>query len=955
MIPLVTECICNCIMYVCYVSMCDINCSLCVLDYHKFHLKEMKTQYLPHIYHQFLISIILFSVSVAKISNDQWQENAVTDFSSALEPFLPHYLIIVDPDNENAVDGKACHPPVGGGNSSVPCQSLDYAFQAFHSLKSVMFYLASASDTYHVNFSLNVIDQYNIGFYGNDDLYPIVPTVECKQDVGLSFVNSTNIVVHNINFLHCGTMQNSTSKDFPNSEPNATQFLTIRVGLYFYNCTNVKLYHVQVSNSSQAIGVVIYDTDGVVEVKSCIFANNRASDDGSQAGGGGGVTVEFTYCKPGDSTCNKTTYDSDFKRNSNSVYLFDNCTFKENIAHNVMANGNYIMPSRSDHDASGRGGGLSVYFKGDAVNNSISITDSHFINNDALWGGGLRIEMNDNTINNTASLLRCVFAQNHAVSAKNGKYTGGGGIHIVTATHYWNDVYKSKQNSRIQIKDCSINYNQALEGGGICFALARQDKISTDQVIDISVSNSFFEFNQARLGSAVLVINFPIFNDGILSKVKFYNCTFSNNHFILASEALHPAGIAAAYISEVSTSFQNNTTFYNNTGTALVVVGSQVDFSGSVALFENNRGSDGGAIALLGISSILIGPNTHMTFVNNTASRYGGAIYNRYISNEDLKSNGDCFLRYSQPTVDPAMWEVWFNFSGNEAGLGGCSIYSSSVYPCLWSERYVVDISTVFHWNNEYWHYENRKCEHEIYTEPNNFSLHNQSLTDPVQFFPGHTFRLPLEAWDDFEHNVTKDAVYSASVLDSLPQSNSVAEVDPGFTYITSNYIKITGEPGNNISLVMQTEGSRTVHVVLKLTILMCPPGFVLSQGAYNYNPVNIKSILLGASAKKSKCDCPADRKRYRANLKCYFEQFKSKIDVNYWYGPVNIKESGDEPSTPYLMGFAPFAYRFTSRDMEFLLNTTSIELPSNRDEVEETLCGNVSRRGVLCLSLIHI
>ena len=323
--------------------------------------------------------------------------------------------------------------------------------------------------------------------------------------------------------------------------------------------------------------------------------------------------------------------------------------------------------------------------------------------------------------------------------------------------------------------------------------------------------------------------------------------------------------------------------------------------------------------------------------------RYGGAIYNRYISNEDLKFNADCFLRYSEPFVEPLEWEVQFNFSGNKANLAGCSIYSSSVLPCSWSEHYLVNISTVFRWN-ENWHYENQKCENgEIYTEPHNFSLHNQSLTDPITFFPGNTFSLPLEAWDDFEQDVTGSTVYSASLLDSNPQA--VAEIDPGYIYVTSNFIRITGKPGNNISIVLQTDSPRTVHVVLNMTLLMCPPGFVLSQGSGSSE--NIKSI--GAAVKESKCDCPDGSKQYRHKLKCNFEQFQSKIDVNYWYGPLNIKESGGNISTPYLMGMAPFAYRFMSQDMEHVLNNTSIHLPGNRDKIEETLCGNVSRRGVLC------
>ena len=323
---------------------------------------------LLHVHHQFLVytTVTLFSVavSVAKASNDQWLQDVID--ITASEPFPLHYdyIVTIDPDNEKAVDNKTCHPPGSyqGEYSRVPCKSLDYAFQMFHSLSSVAFYLASPSDTYYLTFTHNVTNQYNIGFYGNDSLYPLNPTVKCKHSVGLSFTNSSNIMFSNVEFFNCGSMQISTSKDFSYTQSNGTQFLTIRVGLYFYNCSDIKMYHVQVLNGPQATGVVMYDTDGIIEVKSCTFANNTVRSDGSQAGGGG-FTVEFTYCKPGDITCNDTKYDSVYRRrNMNSVYLFDNCTFEENVAHNMKSNGHYVVPTKTGHDATGRGGGLCLLY-----------------------------------------------------------------------------------------------------------------------------------------------------------------------------------------------------------------------------------------------------------------------------------------------------------------------------------------------------------------------------------------------------------------------------------------------------------------------------------------------------------------------------------------------------------------------------------------------------------------
>ena len=843
------------------------------------------------------------------------------------------YVVTIDPENEEAVDDTTCHPPDEGGKSSVPCKSLNYALTEFNMLNSVLFYLAAPRNSYSLNFTMTVAEKYDIGFYGNSSLYPHnLPTVKCDEDIGLTFLNSSNIVLCNVQFLYCGAIQNSTSNKFTTLQSNITQFIAIKVGLYIYNCTNVTMGHVQVLNSSQATGVVMYDTNGVVDIWNCIFAFNRViinGDNGIQFGGGGGVTVEFSYCKPGDGTCNMSEYDSSYKRNNGSMYTFYNCTFSNNIAHSPSSSGNYILPSRANHDSTGRGGGLAIYFKGDANSNFISIVDSQFIANDAVWGGGLRIEMSDNTMNNTVTVVECKFIKNQATFAKNGKYTGGGGLHVVVTIHYWEDDVNT--NNEIQIMDSIFKHNEALEGGAICFAIARQNTVSTNQLTRILVLNTSFEHNQARLGSAINILNFPVFNDGSPAEVEFYDCSFSNNILKSTTETLHPAGMAAVYVRKIRTSFLNSAAFYNNTGSALFVVGAQVNFNGSTAIFSNNSGLDGGAIALLGVTTILIGPNTNMTFVNNTANRYGGAIYNRYISSEDLMSNADCFLRYSEPFLDPPNWKVQFTFSGNRADKDGCSIFSTSVYPCLWSDNSQVKISRVFRWN-EQWTYENSQCD-EISTEPTYF---NQSSSSPINVYPGFTFKLPLEAWDDFNHNVTSDVVYSASVQDNSNLEPSLtAEVHPGYTYITSNYIRITGEPKSNVTLELQSEGSRKINILLNLTILKCPPGFAQFE------------TNSGAVRMKFKCECPSESHQYRGYLKCSSKRQTSKIDMKYWYGPVEVEGESGEEAVTYLMGITPFAYRVSSQHTE--VTERHKYLPKDLGAVEGFICGSTNRRGVLC------
>ena len=884
------------------------------------------------IYHWLVVSVLILALSGSisgsllfnkELSNDYTNiESSTKSISDQYAHFK--YVIMIDPTNTKVIDSDSCRPPEEK-KPSVVCKTLGHALQISHGLNSVAIYLTAPGEIYYLNFTYNVTNQHNIWFRGNRSLSPVIPIIKCSENVGLSFVNSSNISFSNVELLNCGSVQNSTSKDFSKGTPKL-HFLTIRVGLYFYNCTNVSMCQVRVLNSSQAIGVIMYDTNGIVEIHNSTFANNSVQYH-SKHSGGGGFSVEFTYCKPGDNTC-KDTYDPLYKRNANSSYSFHNCTFRENQAINPVSKHTYnVKVSKYNHDASGQGGGLSIHIKGDAKNNSFILSNCQFFKNNATWGGGLHIEMDDNSTNNSIRISGCSFSNNSAVTVleQQDTYTGGGAIDIITTSHYPN---------RLHIKDSKFVYNQALEGGAIYFLIARQ--ASFDQLLEITITNSLFKSNGARLGSAMVITNFPIFPSGFLPEVQICTCNFSSSYHPFRTFPKHAVGLATVYVSEIPVSFQNNTIFSKNHGSALVAVGTVLKFP-DTAHFSVNHGIDGAAIALLGAAYILIGPNTRMIFEGNTASRFGGAIYSRYISEEHLKSTADCFLRYSQPLIEPDSWTAHFNFSDNKAHVGGCSIFTSSIIPCMRNSG--SNLSEPFHW--KYWHYEQKdtKCKHsEIFTEPNNFnsSVPDRYILDPIGIYPGHAFTLPLSAYDDLGNNVTNNTVYSAQMLDK--DSKSVAKVEPGFTYVASNYISIAGKPGNGIKLQLQTEGSRTMHVVLNLMIQNCPPGFVCDE-----NDVDCNSMDL--IAHHIKCQCPSERYMYRGHLKCSAKRFLSKIDFQHWYGPVYFKELN---LTLPLMGRVPLSYT----DIQSIaVAVGTIELPRDIDKVDNRICnsGNLSRTGVLC------
>ena len=215
--------------------------------------------------------------------------------------------------------------------------------------------------------------------------------------------------------------------------------------------------------------------------------------------------------------------------------------------------------------------------------------------------------------------------------------------------------------------------------------------------------------------------------------------------------------------------------------------------------FIKNRGLFGAGIALLGSASILVGENTRLNFVSNHATQYGGAVYNKE-SGRDPEAF-ECFIRYFKPFVNPRHWNVSFTFINNTAGILGDAIYSTDILQC---SHGFSEVRNIFCWPQ--WDHGHANCTDRIYTNAKTFNTTADSA-NPVKMYPGHPMLLPLISLDEFDHNVTLDTVYFAYIFDD---NGSLAEVEPGYTHVASNYISVTGMPEHNLTLVMQTEFSNT-------------------------------------------------------------------------------------------------------------------------------------------------
>ncbi len=638
------------------------------------------------------------------------------------------------------------------------------------------------------------------------DLRAIPVRVQCENETGLTFIYATNVTIRGVEFSQCGVLQYSTSK--VSDDGSFEQFYT---ALYFLYASDVTLEFVHVTETP-GTGVVMYATVGRNLITNSSFSFNapRLLANKTSESGGGGLYIEFPYCTPDLQNCtlNFTTLQ---RYVSNSEYVIESCKFFNNTAkiHDEIQS-IFITPQLDKHLAFGRGGGLSIFFKGRSVNNSIQVRSCSIMNNIALWGGGLFMEFQDMSNNNNFSMEATKIESNHCFHhASESKGSGGGGARVgyifFAPTH--------AHHNRMSFLNVTFAGNKAYYGGGLSLYASREptEAIATNT---LDFRDCIWTSNLARVGSGVdLSVWHPV-PYGAVIEPSFTDCTFNDNTAQYTQKLGQFVGLGALYSNFIPVSFRGKVFFLNNTETALVCIGARIQFhSGCVARFHENSGRTGGAVALMGYSFLEVSSGTSLCFVRNRAEIVGGAIFGQSIGEHNLISSGNCFIRYEEIETPPREWDTTFYFEDNKANSEVNSIYATSLLSCFWGaasgSASIADAANhVFCWNsslteNQGWIYKNSSCKDEIATSPAKFVV-KENVTSlcsgdsacniSIKVIPGLSTSLPFFTKDDRGNDVINATVLTARVVNGS-EDKSDARIDTTSLYISDNSIKLYGIP----------------------------------------------------------------------------------------------------------------------------------------------------------------
>ena len=695
--------------------------------------------------------------------------------------------------------------------------------------------------------------------YSNTDII-----IKCSTDTrGLVFNNGSNINIYGITITGCG--QKGV------------------IPLLFINIASLFIYHTTLYNTTGGGLHVLHSDTGThnIVITNSAFTNNTI------VGGGGLYIHSYT------STCNITITNSVFTNNTiggngGGLYIYSYAgTHNIAVTNSAYTNntiggeggGLYVLSYTGTHNiititnsvfmcntigTGEAGGGLFI-----AGTHNIVITNSVFANNTIISdkGGGLYIYSDNGThditiinsafTNNTiiggigAGLLIFSNIDDSTFTCNNNAIASGGGgglfvitghgtcIHNITITNsvFTNNTITIDGGGGLFISTGTGTHNITItnsvftnntignNGGGLIFA--------TEHSNNITIINNAFTNNTAGFGGG-LFINFKTDTH---NNITITNSAFTNNTFGYGGGGL---------CIETGSSINNNitianSTFANNNNGSGIQVLNRVTLiftEGHSIVANNSSPTDGGGIFLAGNSYLTTSKGGHVSFINNTVHRYGGAIYstdNDYTSLRYEVLLTDLKYYYDQCSV----YDLSATFINNSAARAGDHLYGGILTFC----------NSVHYMNNTHLHYL-LQCNNIPDTLKHATSVHPLSpvSSDPIAVCPC------VNGTVDCNIVSLHREVYPGQILNvSLVTVGLCGGVSPGTIVVehdkqiklmsgtttdytctsctTLNYtVKLTTDISNTTITVNIPDGD--IHnirpIIVNLTILPCPLGLVV-------------------------------------------------------------------------------------------------------------------------------
>ena len=749
----------------------------------------------------------------------------------------------------NGNDTRSC------GTRNEPCRTLDHVYDLYFSSGFNSMLLSLATGKHKLRKSLTFANVKDFSIVGeNGEAGPNKAEISCEMDAGFAFSFSQNITLRGLKLFSCGSWQDSAVL-LPNS--NVLKFKT---AISFDYCRNVRIQHVEISGSiGQA--AILREIGGTFEATNCRFENNSAADtdpltvmftDGlgevkqqnvSLVSGGGVFLSLNRYNRYRPAFMHVTPAEHENYIHGNH-YVFTNCSFLRN-----ELSINPIVPDvfqKTFDRPFTQGGGLAIFFFGDASNSSVLVNNCTFYDNKAPWGGGLQVQFTDNSSRN-------LFLVQNSLFERNVGYSAGGGARLGNMPTRGASVPMNE----VRFVDSVFRNNWGEWGGGVSLygtSIFCKCKYEFDSRNIFNFHSCRWLENRATVGSAIAAFLFNQNHDYIGPEVPFHvefkQCEVKHNRVGVQKPNVR-IGQGAIYSVGVSIIFRGKSTIFNNTLTALALDGATVQLHDHVE-FLDNKGFRGGAVAMYENSKILLLKKSTVLFKHNSCKDKGGAMFIQAPGSPEISYNvtgkepGGCFFGYEDSLSSFDNWDTQVSFEDNRApdDSSGHSVFATTLQKCLTAGETRVK-NSVLRW---------KFIKYSTTSRPVNTTggLHfndtrREIATDPVditynakdwEVSPSQVFNPVVQLKDEKDNSVS--GVVNVLVESTIKGDNSSSvQLQTSSSLFLSadgkvSGLRLGGEVGRTFSVALQHVGRQVLQKVINVTsgLKHCNPGFFLRKGS---------------------------------------------------------------------------------------------------------------------------
>ena len=475
------------------------------------------------------------------------------------------------------------------------------------------------------------------------------------------------------------------------------------------------------------------------------------------------------------------------------------------------------------------GGALSAYWS------AVSITNSVFVRNVAIEGGAI------NTNNNYYLFISgSTFDGNVATE-------WGGAVCLFYPLQLLPSITIT-----MDITNC-VFINNAAQIGGAVFIF------SSFSLSTVIINQTTLENNSAPIGAAIYAADFRNSDGSPTYSLILSDLLVKDNHCFSCIKEQEVTG-AAIYYTELSIvivygsySGKGSQFIGNSPGGAIQGLAGGLHLLGNV-LFRNNTGDYGGAIGILNNGDLYFYPNCIVTFHDNVARTYGGAIYIE--GNPSLPKSKliQCAIHFIGQIHNYSII-----FDSNKALVSGQSIYATPIYNCT------LEFPDWANNSNPFIDYPSAYYDHafNIMSTESNASA-TQILSFPVKVYicecdvgtdcdlsdgykiftsPGKTVRFSANSVDSENH--TSPAVVFTTIPSNSQELRIGAQQNVQWigNICDTLEFQIYGKENVSFDLLLSTfmGGDPTI---VQVTMRPCDPGFVLTRDAEGLLQCNCSSFL---------------------------------------------------------------------------------------------------------------